>query len=265
MSTFGNNNESLGAASGSLSVIRDLGTRVQRFGPLPSKEDEGRQQDVRDKLLARLALPDFRAKTERDLEDWADAAARQVSKYHVCVRIFQESWEAVSQPSVAAIVGQSTTVESHEALVNDVALRVFPRSQYVSEVEEMLFHGKRQSSVLEAQHWMIEVSARYMRLCARRVNDPSIANTRALRAAQHTLPAAVEDEVLRLGGVLGVDEMFTLAYRVEEEILRRHGILPEPMGQVLAIESTGATNSGLIVGSRKPVLRAPGKCQGCGS
>ena len=123
----------MGAASGSSSVIELLGSRVNRFGPKPSEEEAGRQQDIRDKLLARLALPQFIAKTERDLEDWADVAARQVSRYHVCVALFQEAWEAVSPPSVAAIIGQATRNTTHEELVDDVATRLHPCSKYVEE------------------------------------------------------------------------------------------------------------------------------------
>ena len=58
---------------------------MSRFGPKPSEEEAGQQQDIRDKLLARLALPQFTAKTDRNLEDWANVADHQVSRYHVCV------------------------------------------------------------------------------------------------------------------------------------------------------------------------------------
>ena len=253
----------MGAAPGSSSVIELLGSRVNRFGPKPSEDEAGRQQDIRDKLLTRLALPAFNAKTERDLEDWADVAARQVSRYHVCVTLFQEAWEAVSPPSVAAIIGKATQNTTHEELVDDVAVRLYPCSRYVEDVEEMLFHGKRQLSVLDAEHWVIANSARYLRLCRRRENDVSIANTRALTAATRSLPTVVEDEVLRLGGAPNVDKMFSLAYRVEEDIIRRHGSLPEPMGHVLPVEDAGATTGD--TGHRRSGHRRPGKCPGCGN
>jgi hypothetical protein len=106
--------------------------------------------------------------SEREFEDWVDGAARKVAKFRMCSVLFHEAWEAVSTQSVAAMMGQVEVPRDHEVMVGAIAKRLFPHSRYVAELEEEIFHGKREATVLEAEHWLITACARYLRLCGRR-------------------------------------------------------------------------------------------------
>ena len=244
-----------------MSDVLNFAGQARRFFDKLSEEERDRQHEFRDKLLAKLQLKPFSPKSEKDLEDWADDAARKTAKLRVCSLLFQEAWELASSESIGAVIGQVANFEDQEGLVTEVARRLFPRSRYVEEVEEALFHGKRQASVLEAEHWMMTMSSRYVRLCTRRAHDISIANTRFRIAALRTLPESVENEVRRVLTAGGVADVFCKAYDVEEEIRRRHGELPEPMGVIMTADpDEKMAESGN--GSRPRTTYPP--CRGCG-
>ena len=236
--------------------------QARRFFDKPSEDERDRQYTIRDKLLARLELKPFCPKSEKDLEDWADDAARKAAKFRLCSTLFQEAWELASSESIGAVIGQITNTGDHEDLVTEVAKRLFPRSRYVEEVEEALFHGKRQVSVLEAEHWMRTMSSRYLRLCTRRAQDVSIANTRFRIAALRSLPEPVENEVRRVMSAGEADEIFRKAYDVEEELRRRYGELPEPLG-CSADGRRRPENDGLLWRATRQ-RRSYGPCRGCG-
>ena len=212
-------------------------------------------------MLARLDFKPFSPKSEKDLEEWVDEAARKAAKFRLSVLLFQQAWELASSESIGAVIGQVIAPEDYEDLVTEVAKRLFPRSRYVEEVEEVLFHGQRQTSVLAAEHWLMSMSSRYLRLCLRRGHDVSIANSRFKVSALRTLPEPVENEVRRLVSADRVAEIFQKAYDVEEELRRRHGEIPQPLGMVMTAEVDANMSSGHTPPPRRPY----GTCRGCGN
>jgi hypothetical protein len=256
--------DQLGAAPGRhrASQVESLALRARRFFEDPTEAEREYQLNQRDKMLARLDLKPFQPRSERDFEEWVDVAARKVAKFRMCAVLFQEGWEAVSSQSVAAVVGQIPADSDHEQMVGEVAKRLFPHSRYVEELEEELFYGKRQATVLEAEHWVISGCARYVRLCIRRGHDIGIGNSRLALAALRTLPEVVENEVRREGGRLTIDNLFTKAYSIEEELRRRHGELPQPHGPTPAFPVEEQADVPMTRRVRPD--RIPGKCKGCG-
>ena len=128
----------------------------------------------------------------------------------------------------------------------------------------MLFHGKRQLSVPDAEHWVIANTCAVLTTLSPSGKRCQYCQYSGIDSCYpNAFPKVVEDEVLRVGGAPNVDKMFTLAYRVEEDIIRRNGSLPEPMGHVLPVENAGATTGD--TGQSSSGNRRPGKCPGCGN
>lgn len=54
---------------------------------------------------------------------------------------------------IMRIMAEGVT-ETHESLVDQVALSLFPHSNHIMEIGGDLFKGKRQGSVMEATDWV---------------------------------------------------------------------------------------------------------------
>ena len=129
--------------------------------------------------------------------------------------LFQEAWESVASEGVRAVIRRVEPTEDHEELVSRVAKTLYLRSRFVFEVEEDLFHGRRQLSTMETEIWLTETCARYVRLCKRRQHLLSAANTRLPESATRSLPESMENSVRDKGGVASLKRKFARAYEVE--------------------------------------------------
>ena len=133
------------------------------------------------KILARLNLEEFNANDEGSLEDWIDKMARKARQEQLCVVLFQRAWAAVSSEAIAGIISSIDPPESHERLVDVVALKLFPCSRYIIDLETEVFKGKRHTSTIAATNWLKNRIARYLRLCKRRQYEASIGPQRLPR------------------------------------------------------------------------------------
>ena len=233
--------------------------KSRRFPIRPSEEEEDRQFDCREKLLGRLKFPACCPKTEEELESWVDEAAQIVCRFRACPALFHEAWVLACQGAVKEVVGDSVA-EEYEDIVTAVSLKLFPTSRYVVELEELLFFGKAQETVLEAECWLRRQASRYVRLCRRRERDISISNHRLRESAERCFPQAVRMRLIKESFEGDVASMLKRAHRIQSDLLRVHKTLPEPLGVM-------ATDRDESVGSRRrdrpPEERGP-KCTACG-
>lgn len=170
---------------------------TQRFRIELSEAAEVRQLQERDKLLHRVNLSPFSPTTEKEFEDWVDSAAQITSRHRLGMTLFQEAWMSVSSFVYAQTIGDVFEATGHEDLVRQVALKMFPVSHYVLDVENALKQGERQASVLMAEHHCRNLLARYVRLCNRREWECSITQSRFIESMITSLPDSIERDVRR--------------------------------------------------------------------
>lgn len=236
----------------------------RRFPEMLSAEECGRQVDERDKFVKRLNLKDFRPSEETDFEDWVDVAARQVQRHRIAAVLFQEAWESVAIDFVAEIIGGQAYPESYEALVDDVARRLFPYSDYVVELEDKLLVGSQRDTVMAAEHWLWNTCARYARLCKRRDRQINIGSQRLTETAERCLPHAVRLRLReeRFRGT--VQELFSAAYEVESSLRRLHKDIPQPLSAMPAEKRSLAEGDVAASATKKFKKLITGRCSGCG-
>eukprot|EP01070_Trichotokara_eunicae_P011764 Trichotokara_eunicae@DN7867_c0_g1_i1.p1 len=148
-------------------VLRRLASNGRRFPDLPSTEAEEKQLGNREKIIFNLMLPSFDVKDERTYEEWVDRVAMKIKSTRLCLQLLREAWESLVPEEIGIVVAGSTSM-TYEGLVDEVAKALYPTSRYVGEVETILFNGSRKESVLQANQWLVRMSARYLRLCSRR-------------------------------------------------------------------------------------------------
>jgi hypothetical protein len=147
-------------------MVDDLGTKVEvvsllnsfvqgwnRFPDALNEEEKDRQLNRRDKLIQWMDLPPFRVTDEPAFEDWVDTAAAKAKKFRVCPEIFHEAWQGACGDIVGVIVARAAG-DTHEGIVDSVAKELFSNTRYLRALEEELFLGRRQQSILEAKHWL---------------------------------------------------------------------------------------------------------------
>ena len=80
---------------------------------------------------------------------------------------FQRAWSNASNEAVAGVISSFDPPNTHEGLVDLVALKLFPSSRYVYDLEKELFEGRRHTSTVAAICWLKNRVARYLRICDR--------------------------------------------------------------------------------------------------
>jgi len=140
---------------------------ASRFRVKLTVSDAESQMERRIKLLSQLNFPPFAPKTEAEFEDWVDIIARQVTKYQLCVALFQDAWEAVADTLHAKRIGSIPVPNTHEELVDIVAHSLFKCGSFVKNHELKLLQSQRCVSVFEARSWVEDNLARLYRLCIR--------------------------------------------------------------------------------------------------
>eukprot|EP00921_Rhytidocystis_pertsovi_P005301 GHVQ01009162.1.p1 GENE.GHVQ01009162.1~~GHVQ01009162.1.p1 ORF type:complete len:195 (+),score=20.49 GHVQ01009162.1:463-1047(+) len=147
--------------------------KAERVRVKVGEEEELKQLRERDKYLKLAKFSDFNPRNEKEFEVWVDESASVVSRIRLGLPVFQELWVGVSSPMYGKIVGGIHGCSSYEELGDSVALELFPRSEYVIDVENSLLKGCRRDRVIEARFWMRESAFRYVQLCRRR-NRPLV-------------------------------------------------------------------------------------------
>lgn len=244
-----------------LDILRSLG---KRFIVVLTEEDEAKQLRERDQVLKRLDLADFHPETEKELEDWADLAARRVNRHRVCIGLFQDAWEAASASLYADIVGNASPDNGHESLVDQVARNLFPESDYVGDVEQLLFLGERQTSVVAAKNWMKMTSERFLRLSERWNYKGGLGDSRLREVALRCLPEVVARKVRKDPQAKTLETVWELAAFVEQDLRRRNGKLPEPLGAFPAEFSEPPPRKRRAPDATRPNVPTTSPCRGCG-
>eukprot|EP00921_Rhytidocystis_pertsovi_P024303 GHVQ01039090.1.p1 GENE.GHVQ01039090.1~~GHVQ01039090.1.p1 ORF type:complete len:303 (+),score=53.04 GHVQ01039090.1:113-1021(+) len=119
----------------------------------------------------------------------------------------------------------NTTASTYEGVVNEVAGRLFPYSDYVKELEDFLWSPPRASTVYDAILDMKKFAARYLRLCVRCGRQVAIVNVRVVEAMLAVLPRPVEDELRLQGRDKDLAEIVKHASVIEAEFARRKRVV----------------------------------------
>ena len=179
------------------SWLCELAARLPRFPEVPDQATTDAQLLEREKWLRKAQFPPCRIASEDELEDYIDDVARIIMKQRVTPMLFVELWETACSKELAKVVASVETDCGYEAIVSAVAQNLFPYSEYVFQLEDELFRGARQTSVLATRQWLEERSARYMRLCRRWKHNMSISTTRLRNTYYISLPKNIECKVRR--------------------------------------------------------------------
>ena len=240
------------------SEVEQLANESKRFPKPLSEAAEQKQLEEREKLLRKLEFPDFHPKSEEDFEEWVDTVSRLVSRYRVCLPLFQDAWESFCPEEFKDVVGRVSDVETHEELVAEVGTKLFRASTYVIDLEKMLLKGVRRESVLSAECWLKKYAARYARLCARKERCLGISNIQLQETALNCLPTEVRRQMKleRFRGPL--KELFLLASQVEASLIDLAKDMPEPLGAMAADDDDVSMSGAAPKGSFNP-------CSACGS
>eukprot|EP01071_Lankesteria_metandrocarpae_P014621 Lankesteria_metandrocarpae@DN8688_c0_g1_i1.p1 len=169
-----------------------------RFRVCLSTAEEDRQLREREKTLSKLHFKDFDPVSEKEFEDWVDLVAAQVSRYRLCVPLFQDLWTSVASGVFASRLSYISDANTHEDLVNKLAKSVFSRSRYVVELERQLVRGSPQPTVLRAYDWCLVTCARYVRLCIRHERTIALTKEQLSEAFLSSVPERVAVEVERV-------------------------------------------------------------------
>ena len=199
---------------------------VRRFNVTVSVKAAEAQLGDREKWMRRLNLEKFDPKSEKAYEDWVDIAAGQVSRRRVSQQVFQEAWISIASPVYARELSLITEMESYEQLVDTFAKRLFPRSEYARTLENELYGGVRQPTVLAAKHWCCSTLTRYVAICLRHGRGIAISKERFLETFLTCLPRTVEYEVRRSEWEQDFGELLARAYHCEKELARRPDLQP---------------------------------------
>src|SRR6516162_5004052 len=122
-----------------LSTFKQFETWVSkesRFEVVLSEKEKSEEVSKRTKLIQLLSLDPFKPNSEMELEAWADVAAAKVNSCLASEQVFKEAWVLVAGEDCKAVIARLPATLSHEDMVNRVALELFPKGQYVAEVEE---------------------------------------------------------------------------------------------------------------------------------
>lgn len=214
----------------------EVASEGNRFPVPPTPEEAFDQIKSRSKWIEMIGLEQFNAQTEQEMENWVDSAAVKIKRHRICVELFRNAWEGVSDETYSKVIGK-IEAQTYEQLVDGVALALFPVSRYVCSVECELFVGARQSTVLQADQWITEKASRYIRLCNRRLREYSISNDRVRDIYYACIPAVVEHEV-RKRHVQTFNEIKTAAHLAQGDMVAMFGRIPELTSNSLAYAAT---------------------------
>ena len=164
---------------------------LNRFKYNLSDQEIDRQLLDRDKKIHLLQFPVFDPNNEADFEDWLDKAAAKSTRARVCLDIFREVWATSASPVYAEII-ESTNGETPEQLADQVALMLFPISDYTMELEFEIRRGSRQATVLKTQHYLLLLYSRYLRLCKQRDVHSTILSYYLIESIYNSIPEYLE-------------------------------------------------------------------------
>lgn len=243
----------------SFTALVALAKKAERFPEKPDDEEAAKQLRERYKVQKETGdLGAFNPVDEKSLEDWVDGAARRIKARGVCVQLFKEFWYNSCPESISAVIGEAEG-ETYEELVDAVALRLFPKSDYVRDVENQLWSPERQPSVGWAEQELRRLASRYLRLCKRRTRQVAIVDVKVTEGLLAMIPLPIEDEVRirQLDGTIAT--ILAHAPLIEAEISRRNQRITaagasQPEGEVPA----GAGDT------KNSPPRTPGACSRCG-
>lgn len=208
---------------------------------------------------------DFRPVDEKSFEYWIDKAARAATKYRVCGQLFQEAWESSSTEDIEAIIGSFEATPDHEELVRRISMKLFPQQYYVTALEETLFRGQRQDTVLSTRQWIGTTVSRYCRLCTRHEYPMSLSTGRLIETILRSLPEKVE-RVFRFEATeYNLSTIWKRATCIEEEIRRTGNRIGEQVHQVEQVFPADAEMDPAQKKSKKPVSTDFPTCRSCGA
>jgi hypothetical protein len=189
------------------------------------------------KLIARLALPKFDPRTEKELEDWVDAASELLQATPVCLDLFRLAWRSVCGAGARAVVARTKEATTYEALVDKVALQLFPRSTHARELEGLLWKSQRHSTVRDAEQWLKNTCGRYLRICCRRGRDYAFTDSICEETILLSLPSVVEIKLREKDSLPEKwDSIIQCAYTIEAAIAPGTSATPQPLGVFAADE-----------------------------
>lgn len=241
-----------------MKCLSQLASTCPRFPPPPSSELSRKQLDEKDRWLNRAGFAPCDQSSEEAMEDWLDVQARIVTKFRLSVDLFRELWEAATSTETATVIaGVVPDSTSYEEVISAVVKRLFPRSRYIFHLEDLLYAGKRQATVLAARQWLERHCQRYLRVCRRWGCDPSLSDSRLMHVYYSCLPVAIESRV-RIHTPKDLEDLFQYASIVEAEDSRSR---TTAMGVfTVGDEETGGAAKKAKIGER--VTYPP--CKGCG-
>eukprot|EP01066_Platyproteum_vivax_P020702 Platyproteum_vivax@DN8634_c0_g1_i1.p1 len=242
------------------SEIIALGTDERKYPGEFSKGGLKRQWDTKGQIIRKMDLPAFTIETEEEFEEWAAKATEVAKRHQVCMEVFQEAWVICASEGYSLTVSRATA-KNYEELFDLVAQEMFPHSDYLQKLENELWTGSRQASVVQAHVWLKEKACRYVRLCRRWDTVLTLSNPRMVQTCLKTLPEIVEDRVRMLMDLPApLSDIWKMATRHEQDLKRLgQGKLPEPMGAFpVDVPMTDAQPKG------KAAPRKPNRpCFGC--
>lgn len=181
-------------SSVSTEVLQVIESTV-RFRVFVTEADVDAQYTRRFKLLEKVSFTQCNPSNEAQFEDWVDEAACQVSRFQLCVGLFQEAWATVVPAAYARKVASIPLKLMHEELVDEVAKLFFQVGGYVQHLEKVLFYPTRAATVLDARNSVEDQVARFARLCNRWGYPMALPDKRVIEIALSTLPRDREVDV----------------------------------------------------------------------
>lgn len=242
-----------------LKIVGEAGRFRVRMTPAEKES----QIERRARILSQQGFPPFSPRSEEELEDWVDSVVGPVNRSQLCVRLFQEAWEASAAPLFARKIGRVPTPETHEELVNSVALELFKDETYVKQLELKVMGSYRCASGMEARAWVEDNLARFERLCRRRNYVFAISDKRVIEIALNAVPKVLEDDVRRFLHKPNWDQLWERVEQQERYLITDSNRLPEPVFALAAEEGDKAMQS--QNGARRgPVNEGSVTCFCCG-
>ena len=217
-----------GNGQAGFTLVSLIAAKTPRFRVHLSEKDIDAQKENRGKFLKLVAFTDFSPASEEAMEDWIDAAARQITKNRLTCDLFQDAWSAAAHDDLAGIIEEIPSMESYEELINLVAIQVFPTSAYLAhKIQGQIVVGKRASTTFQAKQWLSKIVARYYRICKRHGLTIAVTDDMLKQSALNSLPSPLVDALLQSWHTMTWDTLWTAAARLEQDLIQTRGHLPE--------------------------------------
>ena len=197
--------------------------------PRPFSEEVRRTQEAqKHHLFPQLGtIPPFTPANELELEEWVDGMAAKVRRKGLHQALFHEVWLTNASRHFATAVEKATD-EDFEEMVSQVALKLFPRSDAIHQVEGWLMTPDRQNTVTEALNLVAHTAALYVRLSDRHGRTYAIGNDQMRECYLAALPEYVEQKLEENRQHLSVASIIANApyYEVKKKARRGRYVAP---------------------------------------